>query len=248
MKHSTIVKSIGAIFVLGSLLSVPQISLAANTGLDRSIAGKTASNIRRVHPAPVQLDFSQYIDKENSNLHYEDESIAIDVMPIFDYVTLVQPNGRSAHVSDYDNVLYMYGQNHNIISILGVGIKMENKTDQPLVVDINKSSISIGSYQGKILLPGTRFVDESSSVYAPIVIAPSGSAVNEFFRADLYLGQPGALGSWTHPIDIVSFDTNVLGDGSWALSVNDKYIMPKFSARLSKDKMASFIKTKDSKK
>lgn len=44
MKHSTIVKSIGAIFVLGSLLSVPQISLAANTGLDRSIAGKTASN------------------------------------------------------------------------------------------------------------------------------------------------------------------------------------------------------------
>ena len=72
--------------------------------------------------------------------------------------------------------------------------------------------------------------------------------VNEFFRADLYLGQPGALGSWTHPIDIVSFDTNVLGDGSWALSVNDKYIMPKFSARLSKDKMASFIKTKDSKK
>lgn len=131
MKHSTVIKSIGAIFVLGSLLSIPQISLAANIGLDRSIAGKTAANIKRVHPTPVPLDFSQYVDKENSNLHYEDESISIDIMPMFDYVTLVQPNGHSAHVSDYDNALYMYGQNHNIISISGVDILMKNKTDKP---------------------------------------------------------------------------------------------------------------------
>ncbi len=132
MKHSTVIKSIGAIFVLGSLLSIPQISLAANIGLDRSIAGKTAANIKRFHPTPVPLDFSQYVDKENSNLHYEDESISIDIMPMFDYVTLVQPNGHSAHVSDYDNALYMYGQNHNIISISGVDILMKNKTDKAL--------------------------------------------------------------------------------------------------------------------
>ena len=247
MKRSTVIKSIIATFFFGSLLSIPQVSLAANIGLDRSIAGKTASNIRRVHSGPVQLDFSQYIDKENSNLHYEDESISIDVMPVFDYITLVQPNGRSAHVSDYDNALYMYGQNHNIISVLGVEISMKNKTDKPMVVDLNKSSISIGSYQGKIILPGTLFANESSAVYAPVVISPNETVTNKFARADFYLGQPGALASWTHPLDIVSFDTNVLGDGSWALNVNDKYIMPKFTARLSKDKMAIFIKTKESK-
>lgn len=247
MKHSTVIKSIGAIFVLGSLLSIPQISLAANIGLDRSIAGKTAANIKRVHPTPVPLDFSQYVDKENSNLHYEDESISIDIMPIFDYVTLVQPNGHSAHVSDYDNALYMYGQNHNIISISGVDILMKNKTDKPMLIDINKSSISIGSYHGKIFLPSTLFVNEHSAVYAPVVIPAGETTKNQFYRADYFLGQPGALASWTHPIDIISFDTNVLGDGSWALNVNDKYIMPKFSAKLSKDKMASFIKTNKNK-
>lgn len=233
-----------ATIVAGSLLLAPQITFAANIRLDRSIAGNTAANIRRAHPAPVNIDLSNYIDTENSKLHYEDESLSLDVIPVFDYISLVQPNGRSAHVSDYDNALYMYGQNHNILSIGGAAAKFQNKTNETMVIDINSSSISVGSFKGKIMLPGTQFVAEQTSNYAPLVIPPNGSAQAIFFRSDYFLAQPGMLASWTHPVDTIFFGENVMGNGEWALNVNGRYIMPTFDARLSKDKMSSFIKTK----
>ena len=45
-------------------------------------------------------------------------------------------------------------------------------------------------------------------------------------------------------VTVAVISSNVMGNGEWALNVNGKYIMPTFDARLSKDKMSSFIKTK----
>ncbi len=122
----------------------------------------------------------------------------------------------------------MLGFNTYILVATAVIFKITNKTDEPIEFDINHSQISVGTYQGRGVQPGTPFNGAATSVQAPVMIFPKATKEVNLWRTDLkffngsyYQGQELIPPKWLPLFDVVA-DKNLLGD--MILCLDKKYI------------------------
>lgn len=166
-------------------------------------------------------------DTSKTNLHFENDKFAINVLPWYKAQnTWTMGSIRKYMEANYNNAVYCASQaplggNANYLTICGLNFEINNKTDQVLFIDLNKSTVSIGNYYGRPLPEGVKYNESQTAMLPPMIIPPKATMNKTVFRGDYVFVSAGANSGWVLPADF-KLDENVLGAGYYVLAVGEK--------------------------
>lgn len=109
-------------------------------------------------------------------------------------------------------------------TLAGVILSVENKKDDPLVIDVNSSALQIGEFYGQPFYTG-QFVQQGNFTQPNLLIPPKQSKTVNFFRSDASFSSTtvmrGVWAGWTLPVKPVDFNKI---HAELTLKVDDKYV------------------------
>ena len=178
---------------------------------------------------------------DNEQRNYEDSQIKVHVNnTLFAwYEQGALGNTRKAFVQSHSDSIYhavqaALGGYVQYFTAIGLTLDITNKTNEVLYIDLNKSIISIGGYQGRPITDSTKLND-------------SQSITKELFRGDARYYDGGTYASgWIFPSDL-SLGKNIFGDGSFLLALGDekaKFIPMSFYREIDRNSIAHYITQK----
>ena len=196
--------------------------------------------------------FSLRTDNEQRN--YEDSQIKVHVNnALFAwYEQGALGNTRKAFVQSHSDSIYhavqaALGGYVQYFTAIGLTLDITNKTNEVLYIDLNKSIISIGGYQGRPITDSTKLNDSQSANIPPLILLPQKTITKELFRGDARYYDGGTYASgWIFPSDL-SLGKNIFGDGSFLLALGDekaKFIPMSFYREIDRNSIAHYITQK----
>lgn len=109
-------------------------------------------------------------------------------------------------------------------TLAGVTLFVENKKDEPLVIDVNSSALQIADFYGQPFYTG-QFAQQGNFTQPNLLIPPKQSKTVNFFRSDATFSSTrvmrGVWASWQLPVKPVDFN-NIHAE--LTLKVDDKYV------------------------
>ena len=105
--------------------------------------------------------------------------------------------------------------------LAGVFLMVENKKDEPLVIDMNNSALQIGNFYGQPFYSG-KFMDQGRFTQPNLIIPPKQSKSVLLFRSDAEFKSATLYQGWflkPEPVDFNMIHAEV------ALKIGDKYVM-----------------------
>ncbi|SDZ77078.1 hypothetical protein [Selenomonas ruminantium] len=211
------------VLVLVAVISV-SLSLMVNSA-DAANVELTKKFLKDWHNG--KQTFGDMSEVETRQQTYEDDSMSILIQPLFDTQAITGVGRiRNTVNSKYDNVIFTVDQapfsgTAGIFSVYGISITVQNKTNQVMVVDLNESAVSLGSYYGRPITMGVRYVEMQSAKLSPMLIPPKGKASQQWMRGDYTFVSKGVKSGWVHPLDM-KLGENIFGTGQFILSVGNK--------------------------
>ena len=109
-------------------------------------------------------------------------------------------------------------------TLAGVTLSVENKKDEPLVIDVNSSALQIADFYGQPFYTG-QFVQQGNFTQPNLLIPPKQSKTVNFFRSDASFSSTrvmrGVWAGWLLPVRPVDFNKI---HAELTLKVDDKYV------------------------
>ncbi len=109
-------------------------------------------------------------------------------------------------------------------TLAGVTLTVDNKKDEPLVIDVNNSALQIADFYGQPFYTG-QFVQQGNFTQPNLLIPPKQTKAVNFFRSDATFSSThfmrGTWASWQLPVKPVDFN-NIHAE--LTLKVDDKYV------------------------
>lgn len=143
---------------------------------------------------------------------FEDEAMSVSINPIFS-AQLVE-----SRKDNPDSIIMktpsLLGPELYRVGCFGVQIDITNKSNEVLVIDPNKSIISIGSYYGRPISYGIKHAEQQSAIQPPVVIGPKGRLQVTWSRGDYV----PLKRDWGYPLDMC-IGQNIFGLGSFIFAV-----------------------------
>ncbi len=163
---------------------------------------------------------------DNDISYYEDEQIKVHLRDVLGSCYQIGITSKKAFTSSHTDGLYrtiqfLLGGRAQYTTAIGVVLDITNKTNEVMFIDLNKSLISIGSYQGKPIVGGIKYIDSQSASIPPIIIMPGKTVTKELYRGDSEFLDNGEGGrSWVAPCDF-PIGRNIFGDGTFLFAIGD---------------------------
>lgn len=226
---------------LAFLLNIAAIADAENLELTKQFSKDWESRKVRI----VDL-----ISDDNKKTHYEDDTVSIDVLGYYGYSHYWDIGGVRTYIDrKIDNQIYvidqgMLGGNAYVLAIKGVILSVTNKTDEVMIIDLNKTLISVGEYSGRPVATGVKYIESQTAMLPPIIIPPSANKETILHRGDYIFDDRDKI--WQAPMDL-HLDTNVFGCGDFVIAIGDKdtkYIAFKCESVLTRDIFKDYIRKK----
>ena len=104
--------------------------------------------------------------------------------------------------------------------LAGVFMMVENKKDEPLVIDMNNSALQVGSFYGQPFYSG-KFMDQGRFTQPNLIIPPKQSKSVLLYRSDAEFKSATLYQGWfikPEPVDFNKIHAEV------ALKIGDKYV------------------------
>ena len=98
---------------------------------------------------------------------------------------------------------------------------VENKKDEPLVIDVNNSALQVGNFYGQPFYSG-KFMDQGRFTQPNLIIPPKQRKSVPLFRSDAEFKSATLYQGWflkPEPVDFNKIHAEV------ALKIGDKYVM-----------------------
>ena len=109
-------------------------------------------------------------------------------------------------------------------TLAGVTLSVENKKDEPLVIDVNSSALQIADFYGQPFYTG-QFAQQGNFTQPNLLIPPKQSKTVNFFRSDASFSSTrimrGVWAAWQLPVRPVDFNKI---HAELTLKVDDKYV------------------------
>lgn len=105
--------------------------------------------------------------------------------------------------------------------LAGVFMIVENKKDEPLVIDMNNSALQVGNFYGQPFYSG-KFMDQGRFTQPNLIIPPKQRKSVPLFRSDAEFKSATLYQGWflkPEPVDFNKIHAEV------ALKIGDKYVM-----------------------
>lgn len=191
---------------------------------------------------------------DNEQRNYEDDNIKVYLKGNYIVSPLRQISGnvKKQFVQTHSDGIYNIGQGAlmgslKYLSVTGVALDITNKTNEVMLIDLNKSVISIGGYQGRPVPGGIKYMDAQTANLPPVVIMPGKTITKELFRGDMEFVDNGVLGSeWVPPCDL-SVGKNIFGDGTFLLAIGEdkvKFVPMSFYREIDRNSLAPYLAEK----
>ncbi len=104
--------------------------------------------------------------------------------------------------------------------LAGVFMMVENKKDEPLVIDINKSALQVGNFYGQPFYSG-KFMDQGRFSQPNLIIPPKQSKSVLLYRSDAEFESGTFYRGWFLKAESVDFDHL---HAEVSLKIDDKYV------------------------
>ena len=104
--------------------------------------------------------------------------------------------------------------------LAGVFMMVENKKDEPLVIDMNNSALQVGSFYGQPFYSG-KFMDQGRFTQPNLIIPPKQSKSVLLYRSDAEFKSATLYSGWflrPEPVDFNKIHAEV------SLKIGDKYV------------------------
>ena len=120
------------------------------------------------------------------------------------------------------------GTGYRIAECVGTNLSIENKTNEPLYIDLNSSVITICGYYGKPLIEGIKFSESSTANMPPLIVMPKQKIEKILYRNDFEFMKPSILyeGGWQVRKQDFYLDKNILGNFLFVVGLNEKKMIP----------------------
>lgn len=170
-----------------------------------------------------------FVDPTTKHITYEDNNVSIMIVPAIESNNFWSIGGVREKINKMSDGLIMcidqapLGGQAYYLDIQGAIVTIKNKTNNVIVWDLNKSSVSIGSYTGRPVTDGIKYADMGSAVIPPVIIPPQTQMQKEIMRADYTFYPDGENSRWNHPAGVFT-DTNVFGNGYFVLDLSQNNV------------------------